>query len=253
MTHMIEVKGLKKQFGDFTAVNRINFNINPGEVVGFLGHNGAGKTTTIKMITGLLEPDEGHALVAGLDIQKEPLKAKAQFAYVPDTPNLYGKLKAMEYLRFMGQLYRVPADLAEKRIQELLELFELTNKAGTYLDGFSHGMQQKIAIIGAMLHKPQVILLDEPTVGLDPRSARLVKDLLLQHAQEGNAVFFSSHILEIVENMCDRVIIINHGDVIADSPVSKLRHMEGDQSLEDIFLELTGGKDVDDLVKELGK
>ena len=253
MTHMIEVKGLKKQFGDFTAVNRINFNINPGEVVGFLGHNGAGKTTTIKMITGLLEPDEGHALVAGLDIQKEPLKAKAQFAYVPDTPNLYGKLKAMEYLRFMGQLYRVPADLAEKRIQELLELFELTNKAGTYLDGFSHGMQQKIAIIGAMLHKPQVILLDEPTVGLDPRSARLVKDLLLQHAQEGNAVFFSSHILEIVENMCDRVIIINHGDVIADSPVSELRHMEGDQSLEDIFLELTGGKDVDDLVKELGK
>ena len=250
---MIEVKGLKKQFGDFTAVNRINFNINPGEVVGFLGHNGAGKTTTIKMITGLLEPDDGHALVAGLDIQKEPLKAKAQFAYVPDTPNLYGKLKAMEYLRFMGQLYRVPADQAEKRIQELLELFELTNKAGTYLDGFSHGMQQKIAIIGAILHKPKVILLDEPTVGLDPRSARLVKDLLMQHAQEGNAVFFSSHILEIVENMCDRVIIINHGDVIADSPVSELRHMEGDQSLEDIFLELTGGKDVDDLVKELGK
>ena len=253
MSHMIEVKGLKKQFGDFTAVNRINFNINPGEVVGFLGHNGAGKTTTIKMITGLLEPDDGHALVAGLDIQKEPLKAKAQFAYVPDTPNLYGKLKAMEYLRFMGQLYRVPADQAEKRIQELLELFELTNKAGTYLDGFSHGMQQKIAIIGAILHKPKVILLDEPTVGLDPRSARLVKDLLMQHAQEGNAVFFSSHILEIVENMCDRVIIINHGDVIADSPVSELRHMEGDQSLEDIFLELTGGKDVDDLVKELGK
>ena len=253
MTHLIEVKGLKKQFGDFTAVNRINFNINPGEVVGFLGHNGAGKTTTIKMITGLLEPDDGHALVAGLDIQKEPLKAKAQFAYVPDTPNLYGKLKAMEYLRFMGQLYRVPADQAEKRIQELLELFELTNKAGTYLDGFSHGMQQKIAIIGAILHKPKVILLDEPTVGLDPRSARLVKDLLMQHAQEGNAVFFSSHILEIVENMCDRVIIINHGDVIADSPVSELRHMEGDQSLEDIFLELTGGKDVDDLVKELGK
>ena len=250
---MIEVKGLKKQFGDFTAVNRINFNINPGEVVGFLGHNGAGKTTTIKMITGLLEPDEGHALVAGRDIQKEPIKAKAQFAYVPDTPNLYGKLKAMEYLRFMGQLYRVPADLAEKRIQEMLELFELTNKAGTYLDSFSHGMQQKIAIIGAMLHKPKVILLDEPTVGLDPRSARLVKDLLLQHAQEGNAVFFSSHILEIVENMCDRVIIINHGEVIADSPVSELRHMEGDQSLEDIFLELTGGKDVDDLVKELGK
>ena len=253
MTHMIEVKGLKKQFDDFTAVKSINFNINPGEVVGFLGHNGAGKTTTIKMITGLLQPDEGHALVTGLDIQREPLKAKAQFAYVPDTPNLYGKLKAIEYLRFMGQLYRVPADDVDARIQELLDLFELTDKAGTYLDGFSHGMQQKVAIIGALLHKPKIILLDEPTVGLDPRSARLVKDLLVQHAKEGNAVFFSSHILEIVENMCDRVIIINHGEIIADAPVSELRHMKGDQSLEDIFLELTGGQEVDDMVKELGK
>jgi ABC-2 type transport system ATP-binding protein len=250
---MIEVKGLKKQFDDFTAVKGIKFNINPGEVVGFLGHNGAGKTTTIKMITGLLQPDEGHALVTGLDIQREPLKAKAQFAYVPDTPNLYGKLKAIEYLRFMGQLYHVPADEADARIQELLDLFELTDKAGTYLDGFSHGMQQKVAIIGALLHKPKIILLDEPTVGLDPRSARLVKDLLVQHAKEGNAVFFSSHILEIVENMCDRVIIINHGEIIADAPVSELRHMKGDQSLEDVFLELTGGQEVDDMVKELGK
>ena len=253
MTHMIEVKGLKKQFDDFTAVKSIKFNINPGEVVGFLGHNGAGKTTTIKMITGLLQPDEGHALVTGLDIQREPLKAKAQFAYVPDTPNLYGKLKAIEYLRFMGQLYHVSADEADARIQELLDLFELTDKAGTYLDGFSHGMQQKVAIIGALLHKPKIILLDEPTVGLDPRSARLVKDLLVQHAKEGNAVFFSSHILEIVENMCDRVIIINHGEIIADAPVSELRHMKGDQSLEDVFLELTGGQEVDDMVKELGK
>ncbi len=249
---MIEVKNLRKEYGDFTAVDGINFSINPGEVVGFLGPNGAGKTTTIKMITGLLVPDEGHALVAGIDIQKEPLKAKAQFAYVPDTPNLYGKLKAIEYLRFMAQLYRVPAAEADERIEKLLDLFELTSKAGTYLDGFSHGMQQKVAIIGGMLHNPKIILLDEPTVGLDPRSARLVKDLLLQHAANGNTVFFSSHILEIVENMCDRVIIINHGKIVADAPVTDLRHLQGDQSLEDIFLELTGGKDVDDMVKELG-
>ncbi len=251
MTYMIEVKGLRKQFGDFTAVDGVTFKINAGEVVGFLGPNGAGKTTTIKMITGLLAPDEGEALVTGLDIQKEPLKAKAQFAYVPDTPNLYGKLKAIEYLRFMGQLYHVPSDEADERIKRLLDLFELTDKAGTYLDGFSHGMQQKAAIIGAMLHNPKVIMLDEPTVGLDPRSARLVKDLLLHHAESGNAVFFSSHILEIVQNMCDRVIIIDKGKILADSPVSELRQMEGDQSLEDIFLELTGGKDVDDMVKEL--
>ncbi len=252
MTYMIEVKGLRKEYGEFTAVDHITFNVKPGEIVGFLGPNGAGKTTTIKMVTGLLVPDEGHALVTGIDIQKEPLQAKAQFAYVPDTPNLYGKLKAIEYLHFMAQLYHVPAAEADERIEKLLDIFELTSKAGTYLDGFSHGMQQKVAIIGALLHNPQVILLDEPTVGLDPRSARLVKDLLAQHCADGNAVFFSSHILEIVENMCDRVIIINHGKIIADAPVSDLRHLKGDQSLEDIFLELTGGKDVDDMVKELG-
>ena len=251
MTYLIEVKGLRKQFGDYTAVDGASFNINPGEVVGFLGPNGAGKTTTIKMITGLLAPDEGQVLIAGLDINKEPLKAKAQFAYVPDTPNLYGKLKASEYLRFMAQLYHVPAEEADERIKSMLELFELTDKAGTYLDGFSHGMQQKAAIIGAMLHNPKVIFLDEPTVGLDPRSARLVKDLLVQHAGNGNAVFFSSHILEIVEHMCDRVVIINQGIILADAPVYKLRQLKGDQSLEDIFLELTGGKDVDGMVKEL--
>jgi ABC-2 type transport system ATP-binding protein len=147
----------------------------------------------------------------------------------------------------------VPSEQANERINRLLDLFELTDEAGTYLDGFSHGMQQKVAIIGALLHNPKVILLDEPTVGLDPRAARLVKDLLVQHCANGNAVFFSLHILEIVENMCDRVIIIDRGRIIADAPVAELRHMKGDQSLEDIFLELTGGKDVDDMVKELGK
>lgn len=252
MAYLIEAKGLQKRYGEFTAVADSTFNIKAGEVVGFLGPNGAGKTTTMKMITGLLVPDKGHALVAGIDIQKEPVKAKSQFAYVPDTPNLYGKLKAIEYLRFMAQLYRVPTDLADRRIRKLLDLYELTSKAGTYLEGFSHGMQQKAAIIGAMLHDPKVILLDEPTVGLDPRSARITKDLLRQHAQTGNAVFFSSHILEIVESMCDRVIIINRGQIVADAPVGELTHMKGDQSLEDIFLDLTGGNEVDEMVKELG-
>jgi ABC-2 type transport system ATP-binding protein len=251
MTYIVEAQGLRKQFGDFTAVDGATFNINAGEVVGFLGPNGAGKTTTLKMLTGLLQPDEGHALITGLDINQEPLKAKAQFAYVPDTPNLYDKLKATEYLHFIAQLYKVPAEIADRRIKRLLDLFELSDSAGAFLDGFSHGMQQKVAIIGAMLHNPKVIFLDEPTVGLDPRSARLAKDLLSQHADNGNAVFFSSHILEIVENMCDRVIIINQGEILADAPVNQLREMKGDQSLEDIFLELTGGKDVDDMVKEL--
>ena len=252
MSFLIEARGLTKRYGDIVAVQDATFNINPGEVVGFLGPNGAGKTTTIKMLTGLLEPDDGHASIVGFDIQREPLKAKAQLAYVPDTPSLYGKLKAIEYLRFMAQLYHVPSDEAEERIQRLLDLFELTDKAGGYLDGFSHGMQQKVSIIGAFLHEPKIILLDEPTVGLDPRSARLVKDLLSQHSDSGNAVFFSSHILEIVEHMCDRVIIIDKGAILADAAVEELRQMRGDRSLEDIFLELTGGKDVDDMVRELG-
>jgi ABC-2 type transport system ATP-binding protein len=187
-----------------------------------------------------------------LDIQKDPLKAKAQFAYVPDTPNLYGKLKASEYLRFMARLYHVPTEQADARMKQLLDLFELTDKAGAYLESFSHGMQQKIAITGALLHDPKVLFMDEPTVGLDPRSARLVKDLIQQRRDEGNAVFFSTHILEIAQSMCDRVIIIDKGKILADAPVDDLRQMKGDQSLEDIFLELTGGNDVDEMVKELG-
>ncbi len=252
MPYLVEGQNLRKTYGDFVAVENANFNAKPGEIVGFLGPNGAGKTTTIKMLTGLLVPDGGAALLCGLDIQQEPIKAKAQFAYVPDTPNLYGKLKASEYLRFMARLYHVPSELADERIRKLLELFELTDKAGTFLEGFSHGMQQKIAITGALLHDPKILFMDEPTVGLDPRSARLVKDLMQQRRDEGGAVFFSTHILEIAQNMCDRVIIINKGKILADAPVDDLRQMKGDQSLEDIFLELTGGKDVDAMVQELG-
>ncbi|MEZ4558165.1 MAG: ABC transporter ATP-binding protein [Caldilineaceae bacterium] len=251
MSYLIEAKNLRKTYGDFVAVDDASFSVNPGEIVGFLGPNGAGKTTTIKMLTGLLVPDAGAALICGLDIQQDPIKAKAQFAFVPDTPNLYGKLKAGEYLRFMARLYHVPTEQADTRIRQLLDLFELTDKAGSYLEGFSHGMQQKIAITGALLHDPKILFMDEPTVGLDPRSARLVKDLLQQRRDDGSAVFFSTHILEIAQNMCDRVIIIDRGRILADAPVADLRRMKGDQSLEDIFLELTGGKEVDEMVKEL--
>lgn len=253
MPYLIEANNLHKTYGDFVAVGDANFNAKPGEIVGFLGPNGAGKTTTIKMLTGLLVPDGGSARICGLDIQQDPIKAKAQFAYVPDTPNLYGKLKASEYLRFMARLYHVPATQADERMRQLLDLFELTDKAGTFLEGFSHGMQQKVAIAGALLHDPKVLFMDEPTVGLDPRSARLVKDLMQQRRDQGNAVFFSTHILEIAQNMCDRIIIIQKGQILADAPVDDLRQMKGDQSLEDIFLELTGGKDVDEMVKELGE
>ena len=252
MGFLIEANHLTKRYGEKTAVEDATFNVGAGEIVGFLGPNGAGKTTTLKMLTGLLPPDEGAALIAGHNIQTEPLIAKQVLAYIPDTPNLYGKLKAIEFLRFMAQLYHVPGEVAEERIKRYLDIFDLTDRAGDYLEGFSHGMQQKVAIIGGLLHAPSVIFMDEPTVGLDPRSARLIKDILIQERNEGNTVFFSTHILEIAENMCDRVIIINEGRIIADAPVRDLTKLPGrDQSLEQVFLDLTGGSDVDDMVKEL--
>ena len=250
-TPVLEASRLSRTFGDFKAVDDVTFTLYTGEIVGFLGPNGAGKTTTIKMLTGLLGPSAGMARVAGYDIVTTPLEAKARIGYVPDTPNLYGKLKAGEYLRFVGQLYKVPPAQVEERMRPMLDMFELTDVAGNYLDTFSHGMQQKVAIIGAFLHDPQIVFMDEPTVGLDPRSARLIKDLMIRNRNLGRTIFFSTHILEIAQTMCDRVIIINKGRIVADARVDELRAMRGEQSLEDIFLELTGGTDVDDMVKEL--
>ena len=248
---VLEANHLSRTFGDFVAVDDATFTLQPGEIVGFLGPNGAGKTTTIKMLTGLLGPSSGAARVAGYDITAQPLEAKARIGYVPDTPNLYGKLKASEYLRFVGQLYRVPPAQVEERMRPMLDMFDLTELAGNYLDTFSHGMQQKVAITGAFLHDPQIVFMDEPTVGLDPRSARLIKDLMIRNRDRGRTIFFSTHILEIAQTMCDRVIIINKGRIVADARVDELRAMRGEQSLEDIFLELTGGTDVDEMVKEL--
>ena len=248
---VLEATQLTRTFGDFMAVDNATFTLQPGEIVGFLGPNGAGKTTTIKMLTGLLGPSSGAARVAGYDIVAQPLEAKARIGYVPDTPNLYGKLKASEYLRFVGQLYRVPPAQVEERMRPMLDMFDLTEVAGNYLDTFSHGMQQKVAITGAFLHDPQIVFMDEPTVGLDPRSARLIKDLMIRNRDRGRTIFFSTHILEIAQTMCDRVIIINKGRIVADARVDELRAMRGEQSLEDIFLELTGGTDVDEMVKEL--
>ena len=248
---VLEANHLTRTFGDFVAVDDVSFSLQPGEIVGFLGPNGAGKTTTIKMLTGLLSPSSGSARVAGYDIVAQPLEAKAHIGYVPDTPNLYGKLKAGEYLRFVGQLYKVPPAQVEERMRPMLDMFDLTEVAGNYLDTYSHGMQQKVAITGAFLHDPQIVFMDEPTVGLDPRSARLIKDLMIRNRDRGRTIFFSTHILEIAQTMCDRVIIINKGRIVADARVDELRAMRGEQTLEDIFLELTGGTDVDDMVKEL--
>lgn len=252
-TPLIETQNLVKRYGDKAAVNDVSFNVCGGEIFGFLGPNGAGKTTTIKMIVGLLQPTSGIVRVAGYDVQTQPLQAKATCGYVPDTPNLYPKLSARELLRFVGDLYEMDRQRIERRADELLRLFDLEKAADDTIDSYSHGMQQKTALAAALVHDPKVLVLDEPTVGLDPRSARLIKDMLRQMANRGAAVFLSTHILEIAERMCDRIGIINKGELIAVGSMDELRSMgKGETSLEDIFLSLTGGAEYAEIAEVLG-
>src|SRR5512146_1605514 len=238
---LIETQDLVKSYGDKLAVNHVGFEVRGGEVFGFLGPNGAGKTTTIKMIVGLLQPTSGTVHVAGYDVQTQSRLAKASSGYVPDTPNLYAKLTGRELLRFVGDLYDLDRKQTAHRMEELLRMFELASAADDTVDSYSHGMQQKTSLAAALMHDPRVLVLDEPTVGLDPKSARLIKDILRQLADRGAAVFLSTHILEIAERMCDRIGIIDHGKLIAAGTVEELRAGQSGQSLEDIFLALTGG------------
>lgn len=240
---LIETRNLVKRYGDKLAVNNVSFNVYGGEVFGFLGPNGAGKTTTIKMIVGLLQPTSGTINVAGFNVQAQPLFAKAASGYVPDTPNLYAKLTGRELLRFVGDLYSMdPAHVAQ-RSDELLRQFDLSAAADDTFDSYSHGMQQKLSLAAALIHDPRVLILDEPTVGLDPKSARQIKDILRQMANRGSTVMLSTHILEIAERMCDRIGIINKGELIAVGTMEELRKLgrTAQSSLEDIFLGLTGG------------
>jgi ABC-2 type transport system ATP-binding protein len=241
-THVpiIEAHGLQKRYGNTQAVQGIDLAVYPGEIVGFLGPNGAGKTTTIKMLVGLLRPSAGLVRIGGFDMQRQPLQAKAVIGYVPDQPYLPEKLTAREFLQFLAGLYRLDRQTAAQRGAEWLRLFALEKHADDLLGSYSHGMRQKAALTGALLHNPRAFFLDEPTVGLDPRSARLIKDLLRMIAERGTAVFMSTHILEIAERMCDRVFIIDRGTVIASGTVEELR-TGSTASLEDIFLALTGG------------
>lgn len=248
----IEAAGLTKTYGALTAVQNVTLQIRPGEIYGFLGPNGAGKTTTIKMLVGLLKPSAGVARIDGYDVQRQPLAAKSRLGYVPDQPVLYDKLRGREFLAFVARLYRVDAATAARRGEELLRVFDLADVGSDLVESYSHGMRQKLALAGALIHRPNVLFLDEPTVGLDPKSARLIKDLLLQLRESGVAVMMSTHILEIAERMCDRVGIIEHGQLIAEGSVADLRSRRGGaQSLEDVFLELTGGADYAELARVL--
>ncbi len=250
---LIETRNLVKQYGDKVAVNNVSFDVFGGEVFGFLGPNGAGKTTTIKMIVGLLQPTSGSIKVAGYDIQTQSMLAKASAGYVPDTPNLYAKLTGSELLRFVGDLYSMDRGQVAHRIDELLRMFDLSAVGDETVDSYSHGMQQKASLAAALMHDPKVLVLDEPTVGLDPKSARLIKDILRQLADRGAAVMLSTHILEIAERMCDRIGIINKGQLIAVGTMDELRTLDktGQASLEDIFLGLTGGAEEAEIAEVL--
>ncbi len=258
-TPLIELTNLEKRYGEKMAVSQVSLQVYSGEVFGFLGPNGAGKTTTIKMIVGLLRPTSGIVKVGGFDVQTQPLRAKAVNGYVPDTPNLYAKLSGREMLRFVGELYGIERGQINRRIEELLKLFDLEPAGDDSIDSYSHGMQQKTALACALMHDPKVLVLDEPTVGLDPKSARLIKDILQQMAERGAAIFLSTHILEIAERMCDRIGIINKGELIAVGSMEELRTMSqgaeptlpGGASLEDIFLNLTGGAEYAELAEVL--
>src|SRR5512136_87314 len=250
---LIDTQNLVKKYGDKLAVNNVSFSVHGGEVFGFLGPNGAGKTTTIKVIVGLLQPTSGTVKVDGFDIQAQPLQAKAASGYVPDTPNLYAKLSGRELLRFVGELYNLDPQRTVQRAEELLRVLDLAEAADNTIDSYSHGMQQKASLAAALMHDPKVLVLDEPTVGLDPKSARLIKDLLRQMAERGSAVFLSTHILEIAERMCDRIGIINQGQLIAVGSMAELRALgqTGGASLEDIFLNLTGGAEEAEIAEVL--
>ena len=241
---MIELTNLTKRYGRFTAVDGINLTIPRGELYGLLGPNGAGKTTTMRMIAGILQPTSGTVKIAGIDIQQNPLVAKSRLGFIPDRPFVYDKLTGAEFLRFVAGLYGQGGAEIERRVDELLELFELGPWKDELTESYSHGMRQKLIISSALVHRPEVIVVDEPMVGLDPKSARLLKDLLREFVTRGGGtVLMSTHTLEIAEAMCDRIAIVQGGQVAVSGTMDELRSQtsSGDASLEELFLKLTGG------------
>ncbi len=242
---MIRAEGLTKKYGRFDAVKSISLHVREGEVFGFLGPNGAGKTTTIKMLAGLLQPTSGSIHIAGIDALRDPVAAKRLIGYIPDRPYLYEKLAADEFLEFIAGIYEIPPVEARRRSSELLEFFTLSQFGGELVEGFSHGMKQRLVLAAALLHRPRLLIVDEPMVGLDPKGARLIKDVFRQKAQQGDTVFLSTHALEVAEEVCDRVAIVVGGVIAAQGTVAELkaRTLGGQGRLEDLFMQLVGGEE----------
>lgn len=240
---MLKLTGVSKSYEPGRrAVDGVTLEVKPGEILGFLGPNGAGKTTTIKMIVGILKPDEGRIEVNGFDLAKEPIAAKKQMGYVPDESNLWDKITGAEYLNFVADVYGVPGPERLSRAKELLDIFEMTEAVSDPIGSYSRGMRQKIATIASLLHRPKLWILDEPMMGLDPRSSYLMKVMMRSHADQGGAVFFSTHVLEVAERLCDRVGIIHQGKLRVVGTVGEIRGLfakKEDESLEEIFLKVT--------------
>ncbi len=250
---MITVSNIVKQYGSFTAVDDVNLDVKPGEIVGFLGPNGAGKTTTLRMIAGLLKPTSGRVLIDGHDLATEAEAAKSALGFIPDRPFIYEKLTAGEFLRFHGGLYGMNGNHAVERSREMLDLFELGRWENELVESFSHGMKQRLVMSAAFLHRPKAVAVDEPMVGLDPRGARLIKDVFRRMSERGVAILMSTHTLEVAQEMCHRISIILKGKIIAEGTVEELRQLAGsdDAHLTPVFLKLTGGsglQEIDEIV-----
>jgi len=242
---MLTIKNLKKTYpkSDRVAVDDISFELRPGEIFGFLGQNGAGKSTTIKCLTGILPFDSGTIEVCGYDIVKEPIKAKMQMGYVPDNHSVYEKLTGREYVNYVADLYKVSTELRQQRLERFAKLFRLEYAIDRQIKSYSHGMKQKICIIAALIHEPKLWVLDEPMMGLDPQSAFALKELMREHRDAGKTVFFSTHVLDVAEKICDRVAIINKGKLVLCGDIEEIKQEKGDESLEEIFLSVAGGSD----------
>ena len=238
---MIHLEGLTKRYGDFIAVDGIDLDVARGELFGLLGPNGAGKTTTLRMIAGILQPSAGSISIAGIDLARDPAAAKAKLGFIPDRPFIYEKLTGAEFLRFVAGLYGLGGAVIERRGEELLALFDLNDWRDELVESYSHGMRQKLIIASAFVHRPDVIVVDEPMVGLDPKAARVLKDLFRAYVERGSTIIMSTHTLEVAETLCDRVAIVQHGRIAALGTMTELRESSGpNSSLEQIFLRLTG-------------
>lgn len=252
---MIRLEGLTKHYGSFVALDHITLQVPRGVLYGCLGPNGAGKTTMLRMIAGILRPTDGRVFIGDDDVQGNPLAAKMRLGFIPDRPFVYDKLTGAEFLRFVAGLYGQEGDTVDRRIAELLEVFELSSWKDELIEAYSHGMRQKLIISSALIHRPECIVVDEPMVGLDPKGARLLKDIFRQFVDRGGTVLMSTHTLEVAEAMCDQIGILQHGKIVAHGTMAQIRkqHAAGDASLEELFLKLTGGHAVRELVEVLGR